>query len=110
MKPPDLFKNWEKGHTGSALTGASIHEMLLLQYHIAQRIPRKGGLGTMGYGLPAGIGAKIGNPETDVVVVTGDGGMQMNIQELATAVVFIAAFASATTARSAAIFLDIFAG
>lgn len=47
-----------------------------------------GGLGTMGYGLPAGIGAKIGNPETDVVVVTGDGGMQMNIQEMATAVVY----------------------
>ncbi len=47
-----------------------------------------GGLGTMGYGLPAGIGAKIGNPETDVVVITGDGGMQMNIQEMATAVVY----------------------
>lgn len=47
-----------------------------------------GGLGTMGYGLPAGIGAKIGNPQKPVVVVTGDGGMQMNIQELATAVVY----------------------
>ncbi len=47
-----------------------------------------GGLGTMGYGLPAGIGAKIGNPRKPVVVVTGDGGMQMNIQELATAVVY----------------------
>lgn len=46
-----------------------------------------GGLGTMGYGLPAAIGAKIGNPEKDVLVITGDGGMQMNIQEIATAVV-----------------------
>ena len=47
-----------------------------------------GGLGTMGYGFPAAIGAKLGNPEKDVVVVSGDGGMQMNIQELATAVVY----------------------
>lgn len=45
-----------------------------------------GGLGTMGYGFPAAIGAKIGNPERDVIVITGDGGMQMNIQEMATAV------------------------
>lgn len=47
-----------------------------------------GGLGTMGYGFPAAIGAQLGNPETDVVVITGDGGMQMNLQELATAVVY----------------------
>lgn len=47
-----------------------------------------GGLGTMGYGFPAAIGAKIGNPEMDVVVISGDGGMQMNIQEMATAVVY----------------------
>lgn len=47
-----------------------------------------GGLGTMGYGFPAAIGAKIGNPDTDVIVITGDGGIQMNIQELATAVCY----------------------
>lgn len=47
-----------------------------------------GGLGTMGYGLPAAIGAKIGNPSTDVIVISGDGGMQMNIQEMATAIVY----------------------
>ena len=46
-----------------------------------------GGLGTMGYGLPAAIGAKIGNPDKDVIVISGDGGIQMNIQEMATAVV-----------------------
>ncbi len=46
-----------------------------------------GGLGTMGYGLPSAIGAKIGNPKKDVVTISGDGGMQMNIQEMATAVV-----------------------
>ena len=43
-----------------------------------------GGLGTMGYGLPGGIGAKIGNPDRPVIVISGDGGVQMNIQELST--------------------------
>ena len=47
-----------------------------------------GGLGTMGYGFPAAIGAKLGNPQKDVIVISGDGGMQMNIQEMATAVVY----------------------
>lgn len=45
-----------------------------------------GGLGTMGYGFPAAIGAKLGNPDKDVICISGDGGMQMNIQEMATAV------------------------
>ena len=43
-----------------------------------------GGLGTMGFGLPAAIGAKIGCPNREVVLFTGDGGFQMNIQELGT--------------------------
>jgi acetolactate synthase I/II/III large subunit len=43
-----------------------------------------GGLGTMGFGLPAAIGAKFGAPDREVVVFTGDGGMQMTIQELGT--------------------------
>jgi len=47
-----------------------------------------GGLGTMGYGFPAAIGAKLGNPHKDVIVISGDGGMQMNIQEMATAIVY----------------------
>ena len=47
-----------------------------------------GGLGTMGYGFPAAIGAKLGNPHKDVILISGDGGMQMNIQEMATAVVY----------------------
>ena len=45
-----------------------------------------GGLGTMGYGLPGAIGAKIGNPDSTVLTICGDGGVQMNIQEMATAV------------------------
>ena len=43
-----------------------------------------GGLGTMGFGLPAAIGAKMGKPNSEVIAVIGDGGFQMNIQELAT--------------------------
>ena len=43
-----------------------------------------GGLGTMGFGLPAAIGAKMGRPDREVVAIIGDGGFQMNIQELGT--------------------------
>ena len=43
-----------------------------------------GGLGTMGYGLPAAIGAKVAKPESTVVCVSGDGSIMMNVQELAT--------------------------
>lgn len=46
-----------------------------------------GGLGTMGFGFPAAIGAKIGNRDKTVICVTGDGGFQMNMQEMATAVI-----------------------
>jgi acetolactate synthase-1/2/3 large subunit len=44
-----------------------------------------GGLGAMGFGLPAGIGAKLADPDAAVVVIAGDGGFMMNVQELATA-------------------------
>lgn len=63
-----------------------VTQFLELDEH--KQLLTSGGLGTMGYGLPAGIGAKLGNPGTDVVVIAGDGGMQMNIQELASAVVY----------------------
>ena len=59
-----------------------------LELHEGKLMLTSGGLGTMGYGFPAAIGAKIGNPERNVVVISGDGGMQMNIQEMATAVVY----------------------
>jgi acetolactate synthase-1/2/3 large subunit len=59
-------------------------------HYIRCRRPRtfisSGGLGTMGYGFPAAIGAKIGCPDKDVWNIAGDGSIQMNIQELATAV------------------------
>ena len=53
-----------------------------------RQLMTSGGLGTMGYGFPAALGAKLGNPDKDVIVISGDGGMQMNIQEMATAVVY----------------------
>lgn len=59
-----------------------------LELNESRQLLTSGGLGTMGYGLPAAIGAKLGNSNRDVIVIVGDGGIQMNIQELATAVVY----------------------
>ena len=59
-----------------------------LELNGQKQLLTSGGLGTMGYGLPAAIGAKLGNPEKPVIAISGDGGMQMNIQEMATAVVY----------------------
>ncbi|WP_250487906.1 biosynthetic-type acetolactate synthase large subunit [Caballeronia sp. GaOx3] len=63
------------------------HQMWAAQYFKFPK-PRRwinsGGLGTMGVGLPYAIGAKLGKPESDVIVVTGDGSIQMCIQELST--------------------------
>lgn len=69
-------------------TDVGQHQMWTAQYlelNGNKQLITSGGLGTMGYGLPAAIGAKLGNSERQVVCITGDGGMQMNIQELATA-------------------------
>ena len=71
------------------VTDVGQHQILVSQYADItenRQLIMSGGLGTMGYGLPGAIGAKIGNPDTPVISVSGDGGMQMNIQELATAV------------------------
>ncbi|MDE7079435.1 MAG: biosynthetic-type acetolactate synthase large subunit, partial [Clostridia bacterium] len=58
-----------------------------LKLNESRRLLTSGGFGTMGYGLPAAIGAKIANPNTSVIAIVGDGGFQMNVQELATAVI-----------------------
>lgn len=71
------------------VTDVGQHQMFTAQFaEITEkkRLLMSGGLGTMGYGLPGAIGAKIGNPDKPVISISGDGGMQMNIQELATAV------------------------
>lgn len=59
-----------------------------LEHRGGRRLITSGGLGTMGYGLPAAIGASLGNPGSRVVAIMGDGGLQMVSQELATAVVY----------------------
>jgi acetolactate synthase-1/2/3 large subunit len=71
------------------VTDVGQHQMWEAQYYKHER-PRSlitsGGLGTMGFALPAGIGAKVARPEADVWVVAGDGGFQMTMAELATIV------------------------
>ncbi|MBU4370327.1 MAG: biosynthetic-type acetolactate synthase large subunit [Proteobacteria bacterium] len=54
------------------------------QSHSPRSLLTSGGMGTMGFSVPAAIGAKVGAPDRDVVVICGDGGFYMNIQELAT--------------------------
>ena len=70
-------------------TGVGQHQMWAMQYLLCDR-PRtfitSGGLGTMGYGIPAAIGAKAARPDATVICVDGDGCFQMTQQELATAV------------------------
>jgi acetolactate synthase-1/2/3 large subunit len=65
------------------------HQMWCAQYYHFNK-PRRwinsGGLGTMGFGLPSAMGAKVACPEEMVVCLSGDGSLQMNIQELATCV------------------------
>ena len=55
-------------------------------FHEPRTFLTSGGLGTMGYGFPAAIGAQLGNPDRRVIDIAGDGSIQMNIQELGTAV------------------------
>lgn len=71
------------------VTDVGQHQMFTTQYlelTSKKQLLTSGGLGTMGYGFPGAVGAQIGNPDTPVVMISGDGGMQMNIQEFATAV------------------------
>ena len=90
MGPLDIISEINRQFDKAILvTDVGQHQMLVSQYADItenRQLIMSGGLGTMGYGLPGAIGAKIGNPDTPVISVSGDGGMQMNIQELATAV------------------------
>jgi acetolactate synthase I/II/III large subunit len=81
----DLWKYTD----GNAVTVSDVgqHQMIEAQYYPHQRpatMITSGGLGTMGFGLPAAIGAKFGRPDEEVWAVVGDGGFQMTLCELAT--------------------------
>jgi len=71
------------------VTDVGQHQMFTSQFialNENKQLVMSGGLGTMGYGFPGAIGAQLGNPDKTVIAISGDGGMQMNIQEFATAV------------------------
>jgi acetolactate synthase-1/2/3 large subunit len=86
---PKLLRDMSRSHPDGLVITCDVgqHQMWVAQHcmfndpldHISS-----GGLGTMGYGLPAAIGAKVAKPESTVVCVSGDGSIMMNIQELAT--------------------------
>ena len=74
--------------TANIVTDVGQHQMWASQFirlHKGQEFITSGGLGTMGFGFPAAIGAAIGKPKKPVVLITGDGSFQMNMQEMATA-------------------------
>ena len=81
---------WEATHQRSPIISTEVgqHQMWAAQ-HFGFEAPNKwltsGGLGTMGYGLPAAIGAQLGNPKALCIDIAGEASIQMNIQELATA-------------------------
>jgi len=91
LSPQMIMEQINKAYPdGIYVTDVGQHQMWASQY-LELTKPRQfltsGGLGTMGFGLPAAIGAKIANRDSEVICISGDGGLQMNIQELATAVV-----------------------
>lgn len=89
LKPQQVIQEVARkaGDEAIVVTDVGQHQMFAAQYYTmksARKFLSSGGLGTMGFGLPAALGAALGNPEKDVILFTGDGSFQMNIQELAT--------------------------
>ncbi|MCB4791729.1 MAG: biosynthetic-type acetolactate synthase large subunit [Elusimicrobia bacterium] len=91
LRPQYVIDCITKLTKGEAIVTTEVgqNQMWAAQFYKTNR-PRNfissGGLGTMGYGFPAAIGAKLANPKKQVIDIAGDGSIQMNIQELATAV------------------------
>jgi acetolactate synthase-1/2/3 large subunit len=91
IKPQLAIQSIYEATGGDAIVTSDVgqHQMWAAQYYSFTK-PRRwinsGGLGTMGFGLPAAMGAAVGMPDETVVCITGDGSVQMNSQELATCV------------------------
>ena len=89
IKPQAVIEALYKATDGEAYISSDVgqHQMFAAQYY-PFKYPRQwinsGGLGTMGFGLPAAMGVKLAFPDKESVCVTGDGSIQMNIQELST--------------------------
>jgi len=92
VRPQYILEEMYKATKGEAIITTEVgqNQMWAAQFYTFTK-PRtmlsSGGLGTMGYGFPAAIGAQIGKPKATVIDIAGDGSIQMNIQELATAVI-----------------------
>jgi acetolactate synthase I/II/III large subunit len=89
IKPQYMVQALYEATGGDAIVTSDVgqHQMWAAQYYHFSK-PRRwinsGGLGTMGFGLPAALGAAVGCPDQTVVCIAGDGSIQMNVQELAT--------------------------
>ncbi|MDP2537890.1 acetolactate synthase 3 large subunit [Alteromonas stellipolaris] len=89
IKPQQVIESIYKHTNGEAYVSSDVgqHQMFAALYYPFDK-PRQwinsGGLGTMGFGLPAAMGVQFAHPDSTSVVVTGDGSIQMNIQELST--------------------------
>lgn len=83
----DIISEFTRYYEPVVVTDVGQHQMLTAQFFKFNK-PRKfitsGGMGTMGFGLPASVGAQIASPDSLVLNITGDGSFQMNLQELAT--------------------------
>ena len=90
LKPQGAIQAVYRATGGDALIATDVgqHQMwtaLLYPFRAPRQFLTSGGLGTMGYGLPAAIGAAMARPDREVWLITGDGSFQMNVQEMATA-------------------------
>ncbi|MDO4435293.1 MAG: biosynthetic-type acetolactate synthase large subunit [Cardiobacteriaceae bacterium] len=90
IKPQQVIELLHELTGGDAVITSDVgqHQMWAAQYYgfdLPRRWINSGGLGTMGFGYPAALGAKLANPEKDVFCITGDGSIQMMLQEMTTA-------------------------
>ncbi len=89
MNPLNIIRRISAAAAADAIitTDVGQHQMWVAQaypFHSPRTLLTSGGLGTMGFGLPAAIGASLANPGRQVICISGDGSIQMNIQEMAT--------------------------